>query len=593
MQRKLLSLTILLAGLALFLVGCDSGGGGDTNEPPTADFEVSVNEYTAEFTNNSSDPDGEIVSTEWEFGDGETSTENSPPHTYEENDTYEVTLTVTDDEDATASTTMDVSTALTTFEIAIENVSPPAPILKSGVFAADDEEGATSDGENPLTPGEAYEFSFTAAPNEIPGTGMQFSMATMFVQSNDIFYAFQPGGISLFDDSGSPVGLNGEADVTDQVAMWDAGTEKDQEPGNGDNQAPRQDEPGQGPDDSNDLVLVDNSDGGGQPMDNGFEYPQVSESIQVTIESAEAATGGYEFTVRIENVGGVAQVNGSPMVISPGTFGVHWDQLPNGDDLTYPQFAPGEDATDTGIERIAEDGRPAGALEDDPNMPPGNHAAVLASLTGVTVPLSPGGYAAHSDQIQLFQEGQPADAVVDGVEAIAEDGNPVTLVSNLQGNDAITDGGPFVRPDGASENGPLAPTPPDVDNNTYTVTVDASQGDRLSIGTMYIQSNDVFYAFQPEGISLFTDDGSPISTEVTGDLRLYDAGTEVDEEPGVGLNQAPRQPDADTGEEENGNVVQIEDSNGDGLPDNDGFSYAPILDGDGNPTIIKVTVTPQ
>jgi PKD repeat protein len=590
MQRKLLSLTILLAGLALFLVGCDSGGGGDTNEPPTADFEVSVNEYTAEFTNNSSDPDGEIVSSKWEFGDGNTSTASAPTHTYEENDTYEATLTVTDDEDATASTSMDVSTALTTFEIVVENVSPPAPILKSGVFAADDEDGATSDGENPLTPGEAYEFSFTAGPNEIPGAGMQFSMATMFVQSNDIFYAFQPGGISLFDDSGSPVGLNGEADVTDQVAMWDAGTEEDQEPGNGDNQAPRQDEPGQGPDDSNDLVLVDNSDGGGQPMDNGFEYPQVSESIQVTIESAEAATGGYEFTVRIENVGGIAQVNGSPMVISPGSYAVHWARTPAGDPVTYPQFVPGEDAKGTGIERIAEDGQPAwqdGAPEE-------NHAGVLFSLTGVTVPLSPGGYAAHSSELQLFQEGQPADAVVPGIEQIAEDGDPNVLLGNLQGDDRITDGGVFAVPDGADEAGPIAPTPPDAENNSYTVTVDAAQGDRLSIGTMYIQSNDVFYAFQPSGIPLFTDDGTPISGDQTAELRLYDAGTEVDEEPGVGLNQAPRQSEAGAGEDEEGSIVRIqEEGDGDPFLDNDGFNYAPILDGDGNPTIIKVTVTPQ
>ncbi|MFB6279864.1 MAG: spondin domain-containing protein [Salinibacter sp.] len=573
-----------LVCVGLFVAGCDSGG-GNGNEPPKANFDVSVNEYTADFTNTSSDPDGEIVSSEWEFGDGNTSSDKSPAHTYEANDTYEVTLTVTDDQEATDSTTMDVSTALTTFEIAIENVSPPAPILKSGVFAAGNEVG-TSDGSNPLTPGEAYEFSFTAAPNEIPGTGMQFSLASMFVQSNDIFYAFKPGGISLFNDDGTPISGN----VTDSLAMWDAGTEQDQTPGEGGNQAPRQDTLNQGPDDSNNLVLVDNSDGGGQPMDDGFEYPQVSESIQVTIQSEQASTGGYQFTVRIENVGGATQVNGAPMVISPGTYAVHWDNLPNGDDLTYPQFVPGEDATGTGIERIAEDGRPAGALDSDPNMPPGNHAGVLASLTGVTVPLSPGGYAAHNSNIRLFSVDSSAS---EGVERIAEDGSPATLVSSLQGDDRITDGGAFSVPDGASEPGPLAPTPPDADNNSYTVTVDAAQGDRLSIGTMYIQSNDVFYAFQPEGLPLFTDDGSPISGDQTGKLRLYDAGTEVDEEPGVGLDQAPRQSDTNTGEDENGSIVRIQDSNGDGFPDNDGFSYAPILDANGNPTIIKVTVTPQ
>ncbi|PSQ64518.1 MAG: hypothetical protein BRD25_03480, partial [Bacteroidetes bacterium QH_1_61_8] len=85
-----------MAAVGLFLVGCDSGGDGG-NDPPSADFDVSVNEYTADFTSSSSD-DGEIVSSEWEFGDGETSTEETPTHTYAENDTYQVTLTVTDDE---------------------------------------------------------------------------------------------------------------------------------------------------------------------------------------------------------------------------------------------------------------------------------------------------------------------------------------------------------------------------------------------------------------------------------------------------------------------------------------------------------------
>ncbi|PSQ76070.1 MAG: hypothetical protein BRD35_07290 [Bacteroidetes bacterium QH_7_62_13] len=586
-----------MAAVGLFLVGCDSGGDGG-NDPPSADFDVSVNEYTADFTSSSSD-DGEIVSSEWEFGDGETSTEENPTHTYAENDTYQVTLTVTDDEGATDSKTMDVSTALTTFEISIENVSPPAPILKSGVFAADDEAGTTSDGSNPLTPGEAYEFSFTAAPNEIPGSGMQFSMATMFVQSNDIFYAFQPGGISLFDDSGNPVGMNGAENVTDQVAMWDAGTEQDQEPGTGDNQARRQDTLDQGDDDGNDLVLVDNSNSDGQPTDDGQDYPRVSESIRVEIESAEASMGGYEFTVRIENVGGATQVNGAPMIISPGTYAVHWDNLPNGDDLTYPQFAPGEAANETGIERIAEDGRPAGAdSENDPvgeEVPPGNHAAVLASLTDVTVPLSPGGAVVHSDQIQLFNTGESASA---GVEGIAEDGNPTVLAGNINAdeNDEITDATAFARPDGADENGPLAPTSPDADNNSYTVEVDASQGDLLSIGTMYVQSNDKFYAFQPSGLSLF-EDGNPISGDQTGALRLYDAGTEIDEEPGVGLNQAPRQDEFGLDDQnqlaEEGNIVRIEDTDDDGSLDDDGFNYTPLFDSDGNPVLIKVTVTPQ
>jgi hypothetical protein len=126
--------------------------------------------------------------------------------------------------------------------------------------------------------------------------------------------------------------------------------------------------------------------------------------------------------------------------------------------------------------------------------------------------------------------------------------------------------------------------------------VDASQGDQLSIGTMYVQSNDKFYAFQPSGLSLF-EDGNPISGDQTGALRLYDAGTEIDEEPGVGLNQAPRQDEFGLDDQnqlaEEGNIVRIEDTDDDGSLDDDGFNYTPLFDSDGNPVLIKVTVTPQ
>src|SRR5690606_30095908 len=49
---------------------------------------------------------------EWDFGDGESSTEANPTHTYEEAGTYEVTLTVTDE----AGTTTDTVTVTVTDE---------------------------------------------------------------------------------------------------------------------------------------------------------------------------------------------------------------------------------------------------------------------------------------------------------------------------------------------------------------------------------------------------------------------------------------------------------------------------------------------
>lgn len=54
------------------------------------------------FTATGTDPDGEIVSYHWDFGDKTTSTLQNPTHKYSENGEYTVTLTITDNDDATS-----------------------------------------------------------------------------------------------------------------------------------------------------------------------------------------------------------------------------------------------------------------------------------------------------------------------------------------------------------------------------------------------------------------------------------------------------------------------------------------------------------
>ena len=60
------------------------------------------------------DPDGFIVAYEWVFGDGNTSSGLNPTHIYAQNGTYTVTLTVTDNEGATntSTTTADIESDL-------------------------------------------------------------------------------------------------------------------------------------------------------------------------------------------------------------------------------------------------------------------------------------------------------------------------------------------------------------------------------------------------------------------------------------------------------------------------------------------------
>jgi PKD repeat protein len=70
------------------------------NKPPVADFDDHCQKLSCSFTDKSKDDDGVVVSWQWDFGDGTTSTEQNPEHTYADRGHYQVTLTVTDNDGA-------------------------------------------------------------------------------------------------------------------------------------------------------------------------------------------------------------------------------------------------------------------------------------------------------------------------------------------------------------------------------------------------------------------------------------------------------------------------------------------------------------
>jgi hypothetical protein len=75
------------------------------NDMPTAGFEPTVNKNVVSFTdlsNDNLDPNGGIIAWAWDFGNGQTSSEQNPIVTYEAIGQFEVTLIVTDNEGATA-----------------------------------------------------------------------------------------------------------------------------------------------------------------------------------------------------------------------------------------------------------------------------------------------------------------------------------------------------------------------------------------------------------------------------------------------------------------------------------------------------------
>ncbi len=73
------------------------------NKAPHAEFEVHCTDMTCGFQDRSTDDDGTIQSHSWTFGDGTSSTETNPSHTYTTPGKYKVTLVVTDDRGGTDS----------------------------------------------------------------------------------------------------------------------------------------------------------------------------------------------------------------------------------------------------------------------------------------------------------------------------------------------------------------------------------------------------------------------------------------------------------------------------------------------------------
>jgi hypothetical protein len=181
----------------------------------------------------------------------------------------------------------------------------------------------------------------------------------------------------------------------------------------------------------------------------------------------------------------------------------------------------------------------------------GDDTLKLKDGRAISAHISPGMYAVISDGSMAFQPGKPAS---EALERQAEDGNPRLLIAALSGANGVRAVGTF--------------TP----GEPFKLTV--RPGDRIVFTAMFVQSNDLFYAPAPHGIALFNPAGELVTGDVSKEVVLWDAGTEVNEAPGLGPNQAPRQAGPNTGPAEGG-VVR---------PVNDGFTYPAATD------VIRVTI---
>lgn len=79
-------------------------------------------------------------------------------------------------------------------------------------------------------------------------------------------------------------------------------------------------------------------------------------------------------------------------------------------------------------------------------------------------------------------------------------------------------------------------TPPVIlPGQSTSFSFSAAKNQRISFATMYGWSNDLFFAPANPGIRLYNDDGSPITGDVSSQIKLWDNGTRINQTPGAAV----------------------------------------------------------
>jgi len=225
---------------------------------------------------------------------------------------------------------------------------------------------------------------------------------------------------------------------------------------------------------------------------------------------------------------------------------------------------------------------PAGAIRGQLQQEATVFTVTLENISGksnLPTPFSPVVYAVHdATTAPFFDTGEPDRGL--GLEGVAEDGAAAMLAASVAADTEITSSGVAAIPVGASDPGPLFP------GNSYQFQIAATPGDNFSIASMLVQTNDIFVAPADNGIALFDENGAPIQGNLATSFPLWDAGTEVNEAPGMGPNQAPRQSAPNIGGAE-GVVTEFENTTR-GLPLPQGIVDITVTENDGTFTFAIV-----
>ncbi len=187
--------------------------------------------------------------------------------------------------------------------------------------------------------------------------------------------------------------------------------------------------------------------------------------------------------------------------------------------------------------------------------------ALDTSAGPVDIMIAPGLLVVHLPDFFIFRTGDKLAGTA--MERLAEDGDPLPLAELVAESSEVIEVVVLAAQDATTyENAAMGP------GGHASQLLSMSSDQRVSYVSMFGQSNDVVISTPPGGVSVLKPDGSL----ATVPLALFDAGTERNEEPGVGESQAPRQAAADTGESLEGTIVRIDGS------DVEGWTYPSTLD---------------
>jgi len=397
--------------------------------------------------------------------------------------------------------------------ISIENVLDSKPLVESGTFQ--------QDGKSPITfPGQSVSFSFSAAKNQ------RLTFATMYGWSNDLFFAPENPGITLYKADGTPI----TGDVSDQVKIWDNGTRVNQAPGSA------VIHPGTAETAVKNIKEVSGMD------DYGHSYLAASKLMKVKL----AYNGNSTFTITISNTSG-GTANETPF--SPGVWAISYVA---GGNLLLPEpvYSAGK-MTANGLTNIAEAGNNTMLTQ------------YLTGKTGIFTPLSPVLVVVYDGHDNPFYKTGEKDRG-EGLKDLAQKGNADILAASLKTKAGIK--AVYVLKEAV--NTVLLPKIDGADGGKVSQVLTVKKGDKVAIATMYGFSNDWFFATT----------GNDLDATAKGDfssaIGLFDNGTAINQFPGAGITQFNL---AGTPLTESKPIQQV--------PNPNGFTTLPAL---GN--IIKVTI---